>query len=183
MIEITGIRSLAPLAAAILLALPASTWSDAPTLAGSISTPAGYQRKVYAKGSYSSFLQTLPIKKDNGITAFNGSFIRDFRVFAVLDLPLLFKQDLEQCADFAMRLWAEYHEQANTLDRLYLFDYNGKRKSSTGSGKSYSTFLKTGFANANSYSLKRGSEPVASESDLVPGDMLIQNENGRMVQP
>ena len=178
MVKSTDSRSLAPLAAAIFLVLPALTWSGAPTLAGSISTPAGYQRKICADGSYSRFLQTLPVKKDNRIAAFNGSFIRDFNVFAVVDLPLLFKQDLEQCADFAMRLWAEYHKRANILDRLYLFDYNGKRKSFTGSGQSYATFLKRSFANANSYSLKRGSEPVASESDLVPGDMLIQNENG-----
>jgi len=165
------------LAAAVSLALPALSWADVVTL-GSIPAPAGYQRIAYAEGSYSHYLQTLPIKKDNRIAAFNGTFIRDFNVFAVVDLPLLFKQDLEQCADFAMRLWAEYHKKENTLDRLYLFDYNGNRKSFSGSGKSYAAFLKTSFTNANSYSLKRGSVPVAAESDLAPGDMLIQNESG-----
>ncbi len=174
----SGSRSFATLAAAVFLVLPDLSWANAPTLAGSIPTPAGYQRKTCAERSYSRFIQTLPIKKDNRIVAFNGSFIRDFNVFAVVDLPLLFKQDLEQCADFAMRLWAEYHKRENALDRLYLFDFNGKRKSFSGSGRSYNAFLKTSFANANSYSLKRGSDPVASETDLVPGDMLIQNENG-----
>jgi hypothetical protein len=161
-----------------MLALPARSAPDALTLSGSIPVPAGYQRNTYPEGSYSRFVQSLPVKRDNRITAFNGNRITSFNVFAVLDLPLLFHADLEQCADFAMRLWAEYHKWANTLDKLYLFDYNGKRKSFSGSGKPYLGFLKWSFTNTNSYSLKRGCGPVASEAELVPGDMLIQNETG-----
>jgi hypothetical protein len=158
--------------------LPALSWPDALTVSGSISVPQGYQRKAYPEGSYSRFLQTLPVKQDIRIAAFNGDFIQGFNVYAVLDLPLLFKQDLEQCADFAMRLWAEYHKRSDALASLYLFDYNGKRKTFSSSGKSYAAFLKSSFSNSNSYSLKRGCLRVASEADLVPGDMLIQNETG-----
>lgn len=164
--------------ASLLSTFPVQSRSDSLTLAGSIPVPHGYQRKVLEEGSYSRFVQTLPIKKDKRIAAFNGESIRGFNVFAVLDLPILFKQDLEQCADYAMRLWAEYHKRTNALDRLYLFDYNGKRKPFARSGKSYSSFLKWSFTNSNSYSLKRGSKQVGSEAELVPGDMLIQNEDG-----
>ncbi|MEO6098445.1 MAG: DUF4846 domain-containing protein [Fibrobacteria bacterium] len=158
--------------------VPALSSPDTLTVARSIPIPEGYQRKQYAEGTFSRFVQTLPVKKDLRITAYNGDLIKGFNVLAVLDLPLLFKQDLEQCADFAMRLWAEYHLRSNTLKSLYLFDYNGKKKSFSAGGKSYSSFLKSSFSNSNSYSLKRGSQPVASEADLVPGDMLIQNEDG-----
>lgn len=165
-------------AAVVLCMLPAFAWADSLALTASIRVPQGYERKAVPEGSYGRFLQSLPVKQDKRINAFNGEAIQGFNVFAVLDLPLLFKQDLEQCADFAMRLWAEYHKRANTLDRFYLFDYNGRRKPFPRSGQSYSAFLKKSFATSNSYSLKRGLEPVASEADLVPGDMLVQNEDG-----
>lgn len=171
-------RGWTPWLASLFLMLPSPSWTDSPTLAGSIPVPQGYHRKTLEDGSYGRYLQTLPIKKDKRIAAFNGESIRGFNVFAVLDMPILFHQDLEQCADYAMRLWAEYHKRSNILDRLYLFDYNGNRKPFSASGKSYSSFLKWSFTNTNSYSLKRGCKPVASEAELLPGDMLIQNENG-----
>jgi len=148
------------------------------TLSVAIPAPAGYTRVRTDSGSYGRFLQTLPLKRDARIRAFDGALITDFNVLAVADLPLLFHQDLEQCADFAMRLWAEYHQRAHDLNHLYLFDYNGKRKSFAASGKTYPEFLRTSFANSNSYSLKRGCAPLPSAADLVPGDMLVQNQDG-----
>jgi hypothetical protein len=159
-------------------ALPLAIRAEGLNLATAIATPAGYARIRTDSGSYSRFLQTLPVKQDKRVLAFNGNLITDFNVFAVADLPLLFRQDLEQCADFAMRLWAEYHQRAHSLDHFYLFDYNGKRKRFASSGKSYPEFLRTSFANSNSYSLKRGCAPVPAAAALVPGDMLVQNQDG-----
>ena len=164
--------------ACLCLSLPARVHADAQTIAGAIPSPAGYTRVSTVEGSYSRFLQTLPLKTEKRVTAWNGNIITGFNVFAVADLPLLFHQDLEQCADFAMRLWAEYHKRANALDKLALFDYNGKPKPYAASGKTYPAYLKGIFANSNSYSLKRGCAPVASQAELVPGDMLVQNEDG-----
>lgn len=163
----------------LCFALPGLSRAEgAQTLSEAIPAPAGYTRVKTEPGSYGRFLQTLPVKGDKRIQAFDGALIHDFNVFAVADLPLLFQADLEQCADFAMRLWAEYHLRARDLDHLYLFDYNGKRKAFKSSGKSYLAFLKTSFANANSYSLKRGCAPVPSAAALAPGDMLVQNQDG-----
>lgn len=166
------------LLAVMLLALPAASGADSLTLEKAISVPEGYRRKTFPAGSYSRFLQTLPLKIGNGIAAYHGRPIRGFNVLAVADIPLLFQQDLEQCADFAMRLWAEYHKRAKTLNRFYLFDYNGNRRDFSKSEKTYVAFLKWSFSNTNSHSLKRGCAKVAGEADLVPGDMLIQNEDG-----
>ena len=92
-------------------------------------------------------------------------------------MPLLFRSDLEQCADFAMRFWAEYHKAAGKLDQLYLFDYGGNKKLFKLSGKSFINFLKTSFANTNSYSLKKGCKPITAD-DVIPGDLFVQNERG-----
>lgn len=164
--------------AVLLLAVPAVPRADSPSLDKTIPVPEGYQRKTYPAGSYSRFLQTLPLKTGKEIIAYNGRPIRGFNVLAVADIPLLFQQDLEQCADFAMRLWAEHHKRAKSMPKFYLFDYNGNRRDFAASGKTFVSFLKWSFANTNSHSLKRGCAKVASEADLVPGDMLVQNENG-----
>lgn len=145
----------------------------------SIPVPEGCVRKSFADGTFSHWLQSLPLKKDNRISAYDGSKIPagQFNVLAVLSMPLLFKSDLEQCADFCMRLWGEYHRQSNAMDRFYLFDYNGKRKGFAASRLSYPAFMKRSFSNANSHSLKKGSAPV-KEADLIPGDMFVQNDDG-----
>jgi Domain of unknown function (4846) len=166
------------LLAALLLAVPAVAGAGPPGLDRTIPVPEGYQRKIYPAGSYSRFLQTLPLKAGKEIIAYNGRPIRGFNVLAVADIPLLFQQDLEQCADFAMRLWAEYHKRAKSLPKFYLFDYNGNRRNFSASEKTFVSFLKWSFSNTNSHSLKRGCAKVAAEADLVPGDMLVQNEDG-----
>ena len=100
-----------------------------------------------------------------------------YQVFGVVRMPLLFPSDLEQCADFAMRFWAEYHKAIGRLDSLYLFDYSGKQISFTQSGKSYTNFLKWAFSNTNSHSLTNGCRPIAA-NQIIPGDMFVQNERG-----
>jgi hypothetical protein len=144
-----------------------------------IAVPKGFAAIEYPVSSYSRWLATRPLKTNNVILAHDGQTIAagTGRIFAVLDLPLLFTGDLEQCADYAMRLWAEYHKDRNKLDKLYLFDYNGRRQYYLKSGLSYRSFLRRAFANSNSYSLKKGCATVDT-SAIVPGDMVVQNERG-----
>ena len=63
------------------------------------------------------------------------------------------------------------------LDKLYLMDYNGRRRPFTGSNQSFNQFFKWTAAHANSYSIKTGAAPVLG-NDLRPGDMVVQNEKG-----
>jgi hypothetical protein len=152
---------------------------------GHIPVPAGYTRIHYPTGSFPRWMQSLPLKRTNTITLYNGKtlnplynvFYYHFNVFGVVDMPLLFKDDLEQCADFCMRLWAEYHKASGRLDKFYLFDYSGRKKTFDSSGKSFRLFLRCAFANTNSYSLKKGCTEV-KEEDLMPGDMFVQNQSG-----
>ena len=144
-----------------------------------ILIPSGYERVEYADSSYSAWIQRLPIKDDNVILGYDGEPIISplYSVLAVIDMPMLFSQDLEQCADWCFRFRAEYFKQTGRLKQLYLFDYNGKRRYYRDSGKPYKGFLKWTMGNANSYSVKKGCQSV-DEIDLRPGDMLVQNQTG-----
>lgn len=141
--------------------------------------PRGFRRIVQPEGSFSRFVQTLPLKRNREIRTYTGKQIApwSFDTLAVVDLPLLFKQDLEQCADFAMRLHAEWHKARGTLDRFHLYDYPGNRRPFKGSGKSFSEFLRSAFSNSNSHSLKKGLSAV-KPAELRPGDLIVQNETG-----
>ncbi len=159
--------------------IPASGRLDAnPSKVNEIELPSGTQRVRFEKNSFPDFVQNLPLKPEPTLWTYKKeNIIRRYDTIAVLDIPLMFKDDLEQCADYSMRIWAEYHKQNRSLNRLYLFDYNGNRKSFSESGLSYSSFLRKAFASSNSYSLKKGGRTVP-ENELRPGDLFVQNETG-----
>lgn len=149
-----------------------------PLKVNEIRLPPGAVRVRFPNGSFPEFVRNLPLKSEATLWTYKKqNIIRRYDMIAVVDLPLLFKDDLEQCADYSMRVWAEYHKQTNNLNRLYLFDYNGNRKRFSESGLSYQSFLRKAFASSNSYSLKKGGEKV-EEKDLRPGDLFVQNETG-----
>jgi hypothetical protein len=144
-----------------------------------ISVPDSCVIDSFPVNSYSFFIQNLPLSDSNSINAHNGNRVSNpiYRVLAVINLPLLFKDDLEQCADFAMRFWAEYHKSHNLLSDLYLFNYNGTKKYYRDSNQKYHSFLRSAFAYANSYSLKKGCKKI-SAIELQPGDLIVQNTDG-----
>ncbi len=162
----------------LLSALPCWPQTPARTI-NELPLPEGYTRINYPPGSYCHWIARLPLKSTTVIRIYDGRFITKgyYNVLAVVAMPLLFQQDLEQCADFSFRFWAEYHKQRNMLDKLYLFDYNGNKLFFKKAGQSFPRFLKRCMANSNSYSLKKGCIDVDS-ADARPGDMIVQNETG-----
>jgi hypothetical protein len=145
---------------------------------GSIPAPPGFARTAQPAGSFAAWVARLPLRPDNRVRTFDGRDVSGgYDVLAVVDLPLLFRSDLEQCADWCLRLWAEYHKGSEQLGRLYLFDYNGRRMSFRKSGKTFPRFLKWSMDHANSYSLLKGCVTVDS-GDIRPGDMFVQNRRG-----
>jgi hypothetical protein len=162
----------------LLLAIPLSSWAQ-PQKVADIPAPGGFKRLSYSAGSYSSWITELPLESSTVVRTYKGDAIPDnyYKVFAVVDMPLLFKQDLEQCADFAFRFRAEYYKQRGLLDKLYLFKYDGSKLLFKNTGKSFTQFLKSCMVNANSHSIKKGCEEVAI-AQAKPGDMVVQNENG-----
>ncbi|NNL77096.1 MAG: hypothetical protein HKO68_12245 [Desulfobacterales bacterium] len=144
-----------------------------------IPVPDGYERIRFDKKSFSHYLQSLPLKESKNIYKWNGKKVLGvlYNIYAVVDKPLLFKSDLEQCADFCMRFWADFHKNQNKLDRLFLYDYSGKKKYYKGSNKTYKRFLRWQMAYSNSYSIKKGANKVQTNT-LQPGDMFVQNKDG-----
>ncbi len=144
-----------------------------------IAVPDGYSRIKYSVDSYSHWIQNLPLKSKKEIRLYDGSIKSPgfYKIFEVVNLAIMFRQDLEQCADFCFRFWAEYHKQKNILNRLYLFNYSGKKKYFKSSNKKYKQFVKWAFVYSNTHSIKKGGKKI-SESDLRPGDMIVQNRDG-----
>ncbi len=144
-----------------------------------LPVPSGYKRVEYAESSYSAWIQRLPLKDDNIILGYDGEPVSFpfYSVLAVIDMPMLFRQDIEQCADWCFRFWAEFYKQSGHLNQLCLYDYNGRPRYYRNSGNNFKGFLKWAMATANSYSLKKGCRSI-DVSDLQPGDMLVQNKGG-----
>jgi hypothetical protein len=152
------------------------------TVSSTIAVPDGYIRTTCPAGSFSRWVQSLPLKDSAVILLHTGrpldeEYAAAFSIFAIVNMPPLFKNDVEQCADYCMRFWAEYHKAAGKLDKLYLFDYSGNKKRFSGSNQSFDAFLLQAFTNSNSSSLKKGCDSI-DEADLMPGDMVVQNERG-----
>ncbi len=165
-------------AAFVIWALCAAQSSGQPRDIGSIPAPRGCTRIAQPEGSFAEWVTRLPLRPDNRVGTFDGRDVSDrYDVLAVVDLPLLFRSDLEQCADWCLRLWAEYHKDSGSLGTLHLFDYNGRRVSFKKSGKTFPRFLKWSMDHANSYSLLAGCAAVDT-GDIRPGDMFVQNRRG-----
>ncbi|GHA02545.1 hypothetical protein GCM10008090_09900 [Arenicella chitinivorans] len=147
---------------------------------GDISPPDGYTRTENAAQSYQAFLRGLPLKQTKQVALWTGAFLPEdyYDSVAVLDLPLLFDADLEQCADFSMRLWADYLNSVNALDQLALYDYHGNPRPFANADKDFTAYLRWHMAYSNSYSIKAGAEKVRSLSELRAGDMFVQNNSG-----
>lgn len=148
-----------------------------------LPVPRGYERAAYPSDSFSGWLQRLPLKNNTTVLTHNGGAVpsRRYNRTAVIDMPLLFSDDLEQCADYCMRFWGEFHRQTGRLEELFLFTYPGERTYFSKSGSNFKQFLRIAFAYSNSYSLKAGCKPVGGGEgrvELMPGDMFVQNETG-----
>ncbi|PCJ19371.1 MAG: hypothetical protein COB02_08265 [Candidatus Cloacimonadota bacterium] len=143
--------------------------------------PENYNRVLFSQNSFANYIQSLPLKDDNKILKHDGQLAKQKRwnSLAVISMPLMFKDNLEQCSDFCMRFWANFHKKQNRLNQLILFNYMGENKPFISSGLSYNKFLRKSFAFSNSYSLKRALKKVDSNK-LIPGDLIIQSRGHKL---
>lgn len=171
---------------------------DGKTLETRILPPAGYQRVAASEISFAAHLRQLPLKPHGSrVTYFNGRLKPNLGIYeAVVDLPIG-SEDLHQCADALMRLWAEYlwnkreyHKIHFNFTNGFRVDYtewmNGKRIVVKGNksywvkqappSNSYEDFwdyLEIIFMYAGTLSLSRELNP-ASIADMQIGDIFIQ---------
>jgi len=179
-------------------------WLDAATpvrrLGEAIGTPTGYTRATNADGSLGAWLRGLPLRKrGTPVLAYDGRTVReagDDRVAAVLEMDCG-TTDLQQCADSAIRLHAEWLWSRGEKARIgYHFlsgDFAtwpryaaGERPSVTGnkvvwkaSAKpsetraTFRSYLDMVFMFANTVSLAKESTVIA-KADLAAGDFFVQ---------
>lgn len=169
-----------------------------PTMVGEIPLPEGYQRIYYAPKSRATFLRTLALSDDPVVYLYNGNKkANQTAQYAVLQLDIG-DRDLQQCADAAIRLHAEYYFQRKQHDKItYHFTngfrcdfsryaagnrlrFEGNRCSwirSTASDYSYAAFRKYldlvyTYAGTQSLQASLSAQP---RSEMMPGSLYLQS--------
>ena len=67
---------------------------------------------------YGNYLRNLKLTGSKQIRTYKGDIINRRNTYAVLDIDVG-KKDLQQCADAAIRLWAEYLYSIKAYNRIY----------------------------------------------------------------
>ncbi|RKI42270.1 hypothetical protein D7V86_06770 [bacterium D16-51] len=93
--------------------------TDGKTLQSRILAPEGYQRTACKKGSFAEFLRNYPLKKHGSpVLLYSGEEKGNQEAHAaVFKLPIE-KEDLQQCADSVMRMYAEYFWKTGQKERI-----------------------------------------------------------------
>jgi len=100
---------------------------DGKTIAERFYTPPGYERTTEAAGSYQQYIRTLPLKPQGSkVKYYNGETKSKDVYEAVLDIDVG-NRDLQQCADAAIRLRAEYLYGLKQYDRIHFNFTSGFR--------------------------------------------------------
>lgn len=96
------------------------------TIESRILTSKGYSRNPAEEGSFASFLRNYPLKEDESpVLLYNGAQKRNQTAhIAVTKLPME-AEDLQQCADSVMRMYAEYFWQTGQYERIAFHFVNG----------------------------------------------------------
>ena len=143
---------------------------------GSIPLPPGYTRLPAASGTYTAWLRSLPLKKNNTVFLYNGMpKANQSAQFAVIDMPVGNK-DLQQCADAVMRLYAEYQFSRRQYGAIDFTDNaHTHYRLPTGAGRAaFDQYLEKVFAYCGTASLEKQLAPVQDFVQLQAGDVLIK---------
>ncbi len=162
-----------------------------------IAPPEGFSRVEVEEGSFAAWLRELPLKPGRGEVRLHDGRLKPNQAahFAVLDIDAG-KRDLQQCADAAMRLRAEYLLASGVDDVCFRFTsgdlaswkqwrdgfrpkISGRKVSWARSAKrddgyaSFRAFLDQVFLYAGSASLGRDLKTVPL-AKLAAGDLFLQ---------
>lgn len=148
---------------------------------GKIPCPEGYVQAEPEPGSFSGFVESLPLARpDSVVTGYDG--VPDASMAAlcyqVVDFPLIDKN--EQCADVCMRLEAEYLYGRNRFRKIRFADTRGKelRYRFGACRPLFDRYLKKVFGWSSTKSMC-ASMPVRPLNQIVPGDVFVYDEDAR----
>ena len=89
------------------------------TITNRVIVPENYQREIYPKGSFQSYIQNYKLKPYGApVINYNGeNYFNQIGHFGVLDIPVP-KNGLQQCADALIRIRSEYLWVTNKKDEI-----------------------------------------------------------------
>ena len=164
-----------------------------------IPPPANYSRVTVTKDSFAGWLRDLPLKpRDTPVYLYNGKkkWRQDVH-YRVVDIDTG-KGDLQQCADAAMRLRAEYLFSRKAFNKIRFNFVNGfnadystwrkgyrvvvsgnrcrwEKKAGVDDGyESFRKYMRVVFTYANTHSLSLEMAPVRDVRDIRIGDLFIE---------
>lgn len=168
-------------------------------LDASIDAPSGFERVPLEPHGFGEFLRGLPLRAaGSAVLSFDGATVvpaNDPRVFAVAELDVG-RADLQQCADSAIRLHAEWLWSRNEAHRAAYRFVSGdlatfagyaagdrpivqgnrvtwaRRAKPQSDRRAYRSFLDMVFMYASTISLARDADPV-ERAAILPGDMFV----------
>lgn len=167
------------------------------TLEDRVDVPDGFARTEEPEGSLGAYLRNQNLKKDGAPVRLYNKEKKSVQTdhIAVFKFPLS-NEDLQQCADSVMRVYAEYFRATGQEDRIsfslsqdfkasyvrwregYRIHENGNSYTMVDeaayddSNEGFEAFLRIVFAYAGTYSLEMDSKKV-KEKDLRIGDCFL----------
>ena len=173
---------------------------DGNTLETRVETPEGFIRTKEETNGLGTFLRDFKLKKDGSpVLLYNKQEKENqFAHVAVFKLPLE-KEDLQQCADSVMRVYAEFFRAKGEYSRIS-FSLTDDFKASyakwregyriyesgnsyewedvaefDGSDATFKKFMRIVFAYAGTYSIETDSKKVEKPEDMQIGDVFLQS--------
>ncbi len=167
------------------------------TLEASFAPPKGFSRISAAEGGFGRWLRGLPVRTDrHNVLAWDGSPLSSPSAAVIfLDVG---QRDLQQCADTAIRLRAEFLWASGRAEEVAFHFTSGDRsawrawqrgerfkiagnKVARAQGAARKNdhaelrrYLDNVFRYAGTQSLWRDSDPVPVGADILPGDFFVQ---------
>lgn len=161
-------------------------------------SPKDYFRLSYAKDSFGEFVRNYPLCEDGSeVLLYNGSKKGNQNAhIAIFDMDLV-DDDLQQCADSVIRMYAEYFYKKKQYDLMQFHFVNGfscdfskwsqgmrvkidgnsttwyQGATSDDSNKTFESYLRTVFCYASTLSLEQESKSTKLE-DIQIGDIFIR---------
>jgi hypothetical protein len=141
-----------------------------------ISLPKGYTRTNTTANSYQSYLRNLPLKKSNTVYLYNGQpKTNQTAQYAVINISVG-NRDLQQCADAAMRLRAQYFYDNGQYDKIVFYDNNktAYKFNAPYTAENFQKYLYRVFGMCGTASMANVQLKAKNISTLQIGDMFVK---------
>lgn len=168
------------------------------TLEERVMVPSGYMRMEAGEGSFAEFLREYPLKAAGSpVLLYDGREKGNQSAHAAVFALPLSNEDLQQCADSVMRLYAEYFYATGQYERIAFHFVSGfnaeyvkwragsriavngnevtweEREAFDDSYENFERYLRIVFTYASTLSMEAESEEIAL-SEIQAGDVFLQ---------